>query len=286
MTNYDPSPTESEQRPSRSWLLHSLAWPLLIAAGFLIYELTALPGLGVPVACAKFGWEDFLTARWLRRVDPHRGRGRTHFWLYLASSLWKIAITATIIMFAIVIVEDSLKNRQQAQQAAGGGKPPPDEFMHAGLVALIGFGLSSTFTFAGCWSAWRHGIKIWLDSALHKARRINSWPPRRFTRNGAGRLLFTTLLLTLFAVFVTAMFVGLAELLDPKNVPRRRAGADLGVLALFGFMFGGPVVILIARDFIKRRLIAQMPSECWGVEPPIEMAGLTEETDFPLNPPS
>ena len=91
-----------ENSPKRS---HSrFIWLILIGLGFLVYELTAQPALGVSLASIKFGWNDLLSARWFRRTDPDRRRGRTYFWLYLASSFWKIAITATILMFATVFV--------------------------------------------------------------------------------------------------------------------------------------------------------------------------------------
>ena len=71
-------------------------WALLLIVAWLVFELTAQPALAVAAVCVKFGWEDFRTARWLRRSDPDRLRGRACFWLYVASGLWKTAITGTV----------------------------------------------------------------------------------------------------------------------------------------------------------------------------------------------
>src|SRR5690349_9796317 len=87
----DPSP---RRRPS-------LVLPALLMLGIVVYELTAQPGLGAAIACTKFGWDDFLTARWLRRRDPNRRRGRASFWLFVAAGLWKTAVTGVIVLVGV-----------------------------------------------------------------------------------------------------------------------------------------------------------------------------------------
>src|SRR5579883_1732807 len=92
-----------EDDPDRTdgWRPH-LTWSALFLLGLLLYELTSQPGLAAAVTCVKFGWSDFQVARWLRRVDPDRGRGRTCFWFYLAFGLWKVAILATVMMITLL----------------------------------------------------------------------------------------------------------------------------------------------------------------------------------------
>src|SRR5258708_4158177 len=92
------SPAESTPRRWPSWL----SWSLLLTVAVIVYELTAQTMLSVVVACSKFGWNDFLTARWLRRVDPDAARGRTLAWLHIAFGLWKI--TGAAFLGAIIIV--------------------------------------------------------------------------------------------------------------------------------------------------------------------------------------
>src|SRR3954454_11024639 len=95
----DESPGRADDPPPRR--RPSLVLPALLALGFVVYELTAQPGLGAAIACTKFGWDDFLTARWLRRRDPDRRRGRAEFWLFVAAGLWKTAVTGVVVMFAV-----------------------------------------------------------------------------------------------------------------------------------------------------------------------------------------
>src|SRR5437016_4928589 len=106
--DYEPAEfLDEEDVPSRR--RNFLSWPAVLAAGWLFYELTAQPNLGAAVVCAKFGWNDFRTAWWLRRVDPDRRRAWACFWFYLASALWKTAITATVTIFAFAFVAASLR---------------------------------------------------------------------------------------------------------------------------------------------------------------------------------
>src|SRR5947209_1697135 len=98
----------------------------MLAAGILVFELTKSPGLGAAIACTKFGWEDFLTARWLRRTDPDRRRGRTCFWLYVASGLWKCALTGIAVMFAVTFLAAAMQAPQPRPR--GPGWVPPAVF--------------------------------------------------------------------------------------------------------------------------------------------------------------
>src|SRR6478672_3123529 len=130
---------EGAPRPS-PWF-----WPVLLAIAFLVYELTAQPGLGAAIACTKFGWDDFLTARWLRRRDPDRRRGRASFWLFVAAGLWKTAVTGVVVLFVVAFLEAAW--RRQHPPPAGGQAPPPSAALAGALAAaLVGFTLSTLAT--------------------------------------------------------------------------------------------------------------------------------------------
>ena len=94
---------EQDDRAGR-WA-NVLSVPLLLVIGWVLYELTAQPALGVAAVCIKFGWDDFRTAWWLRRRDPDWRRARACFWLYLASGLWKLAISASLMIFAYIFLK-------------------------------------------------------------------------------------------------------------------------------------------------------------------------------------
>src|SRR5262245_939797 len=78
--------------PKASKWRSPFTWSILIVLSWLIYEVTAQPVLGAVVACIKFGWEDYLTGRWLRRVDPNRCRGQVLYHAYLAYGFLKIVV--------------------------------------------------------------------------------------------------------------------------------------------------------------------------------------------------
>src|SRR5205807_7892047 len=105
---------DDERRPARRW--HgAFTWTGLLVVGWMLYELTAQPALGAVAVCLKFGWEDFRTARWLRRRDPERRRGRACFWLYAGNGLLKTAGVAFVMTFAMVTVAMGVDARKRGQ---------------------------------------------------------------------------------------------------------------------------------------------------------------------------
>src|SRR4051794_36905981 len=98
-----PDETVPDERPAPAWR-PTPPLPLLLVVGWVLYELTAQPALGVAAICLKFGWEDFPPAFWLRRNDPQRTRADACFWLYIASGVWKAAITASVMIFAFAFL--------------------------------------------------------------------------------------------------------------------------------------------------------------------------------------
>src|SRR5262245_6522225 len=87
-----------------------LSVPLLLVIGWVLYELTAQPALGVAAVCAKFGWDDFRTARWLLRIDPNPARGWACAWLSIANGLVKVSFTATLLSAAIICLHPAARN--------------------------------------------------------------------------------------------------------------------------------------------------------------------------------
>src|SRR5688500_12502652 len=123
-------------------------WLWLLLLGFVIYELTAYPALGIGTVCLKFGWEDFRTALWLRRTDPLPARGRACFWLYLSFGLLKTAITGGILMLVCATLAPLI-------QPNAVGNAPTAEFVVATVTAFGGFMLSALSTCIALYKAWR-----------------------------------------------------------------------------------------------------------------------------------
>lgn len=246
---------EDEDKSERDgWLsrLH-LSWPMLLLAGWALYELTAQPGLGALVACAKFGWADVRTAFWLRRVDPDRRRGQTCFWAYLTYGLWKIAIMATLTMIVLGFVSAVVAQMVRQPQANNGFSPVLGGALAA---ALIGFGLSFPIAYVALWSALRNGIRIWLGQAPGRARKDRFWPPRHGGINAAPFVGFTLIILTLW--FLAMLVVSLGVFLPP-------AGWCLFMVLPVGWVI--LVAVLMKSLFLKSvHVIAKSPQECWPVE--------------------
>jgi len=246
---------QSSRRPS-------FILPILIAVGLVVYELTAQPGLGAAIACTKFGWDDFLTARWLRRRDSNRRRGRAEFWLYVAAGLWKTAVTAVVVMFAVAILMPFLPG------AAPGNRPMAASFLAALWTAFIGFGLSTlatAYTFA---SALRHRTRLWIDSRVHRDRREDRWPPTSTPdrRNRAGAVLFTALflgMLVALGLFYVVLSTALRGLAGPRLDGAHVAETLTNLFSCGAFLLI-PVLILVFRDIIAQLALARTPEECWG----------------------
>jgi hypothetical protein len=224
-------------------------WLGLLALAWLIIELTHQPALGAIAVCLKFGWEDFLTARWLWRSDPDPWRRRSTFWLYLAWGLWKTAVVAFLMCIGFATVA-------RRNQWLGPVPPGLAEFIGTLTTMLAGFALSTVLTVLAFFCAWCGGVRLWLDSAVHRARRLDCWPPAALCRgrtNRLGHLLITTGVLGFLAMLLT-LVVGVAPFVPVK----------LFVILLTGFMLLlGPVTLLLFRDVISRKLGADSPYDCW-----------------------
>jgi hypothetical protein len=246
----------SERPRSRRWGRH-LFWSGLILIGLLVYEVTAQPGLGVAVACTKFGWNDFLTARWLWRIDPNRRRGRACGFLYVASGFWKIALTGFAVIWIVAILDQPARR----QQAAAAGPPP--EFIGAGIATVVGFGTSTLFTCVALRSAWRSRVKLWLSPGVHGARREDLWPslhePAYAGTNHAHGVILTALVLAYFfgAVVLGAVILSVCAAGGLMN-------GTLAAIVGLGLMFVGPVLLLLFNDALQRRVIAASPADCWS----------------------
>jgi hypothetical protein len=265
----DEGPHPADDRPPRR--RPSLVLPALLALGIVVYELTAQPGLGAAIACTKFGWDDFLTARWLRRRDPDRRRGRASFWLFVAAGLWKTAVTGVVVMFAVAFFTAALRHRGPAQPPGQVPAPPSAAFVGAFLVTLVGFGLSTLATARAFATALRHRVRLWIDARVHRDRRADRWPPDSTTgrTNPAGVVLFTALFLgTLVALAIFHVVVRLALQGWAGPAPQRRDLAEtLANLFSCGIFLLVPVMILVFRDILAQLALAGTPAECWPADP-------------------
>jgi hypothetical protein len=235
--------------PESRWRF-PFTWLGLLALAWVIVELTHQPALGAVAVCLKFGWEDFLAARWLLRRDPDAWRRRGTFLLYLAWGLWKTALVAFLMCVGFAVVAP-----RQAVPAA----PAPAAllaFLGTFLTTLAGFALSSLLTGAAVACAWRGGVRLWLDGAVHRARRLDCWPPAPCCEgrpNRLGALLLTALGLGFLFILVVLLTAA--------------AGGAVGSALCFILSITAPVSILLCRELISHKVWAETPYECWDELP-------------------
>ncbi|MFO0930827.1 MAG: hypothetical protein U0736_27975 [Gemmataceae bacterium] len=103
--------------------------------------------------------------------------------------------------------------------------------------------------------AWRGGVRLWVDSGVHRARRHDFWPPTPFCLGRPNRLpvlLVPGILLTIAAAMALLLLFA-------------REGRQL---AIGGFVLSvfAPVVIVVGREFLIHRVGAETPEECWPEE--------------------
>jgi len=239
--------------PQRRWFsLLTLAALLLV--GWAVVELTAQPALGVAAVCTKFGWEDFRTGWWLRQRDPNRRRGAACFWLHVASGLWKIAITASLMIFAYI-----------ALKLLGliGGRPAALHLVGAMLTAFCTIGLATVTACRALLLARAGGVRLWLHPHVHRARRADRWPPvRAGQRNLGGTLVGTALFALLVPALFAVMLLGVRQWLGPLQRPVPALVFLAGFPLLCSLL--GLGLYYFVRGVLNRRVFARVPEQCWG----------------------
>jgi hypothetical protein len=219
-----------------------IVWSALAFVALLIYELTARPAFGIVILCTKFGWDNFLTAYWLRRIDPNRARARTCFWFLIASGVFRAMSAASglcVILFVFQVL--GIQNR---------AAPFPPEILVAFRIFVVGSFISVLAIYFGFWNAFRSGLRIWLASPVVSDKEFQK-------RNWTEHVLILALLpLGLVAGFY--IFPVMAMVLDPQE-------KWLGLFISLWIIWMVGIAFLLFKLFfaLKRRLLAEQPGECW-----------------------
>ncbi len=215
----------------------------VIALAWVVYEATHSPALASFFIALKFAWEDVRTASWLRRNDFVKSRGESLFWLYTSWGVWKSAAVAALMSVGFLLV-------------AASDVPPP--VLRQALAALFGtllttvacFSVSAALTAVAVLLAWRGGAQLWLDSAVHRARRHDCWPPTPFCEGRVNRI-----------TYLPVAGLGLAVLLALVCFVAVGVRA-MGVLC-FVLSLATPVAIGVSRIIITHTVEADSPADCW-----------------------
>jgi hypothetical protein len=241
-------------RPQGSFL----TLPVLFLMAWLIFEVTHNPALAAMAMCLKFGWEDFRTALWLKRTDPERGRGAACCWLYVASGLWQTAIIGVAMALLTVVIAELIQIKQQGQGNL------LQLFMGAVFAILFGFVFSTVSTYIALGYAHRHGVRPWLNGAVHIARRHGHWPPLYGQHNRVMILVLTTVIIT-FVILVPVLLILGAIVLRPIIPVPFLAGLGF-VVPLFFYVVLLPASLIIVINLRRQGFFAQHPADCWGEE--------------------
>jgi hypothetical protein len=256
-------PITPKGSPSR-WWKQPLVWSVLLSAGIIVYELTADPVLGVILVCSKFGWQDFLIAYRLWRVDPNRGRMRTMSSMHLASGFTRIGVAAAVIFYgasSICVVNGIFApvGPVPPWQGAQFGQGLAGRVASALLTGVVVFLLAAVATGYSFWHAQRSAIKVWLGPPfVPRAPRNPALGPYPAT-NFAPLMLRINLvpfwlLMFEWTVLVLAVFVQV----------------QLSPLAFVGIAIA-PVPVAVTISAIcyraqRRGVLATTPAECWGTD--------------------
>jgi hypothetical protein len=240
-----------EDRLAKPWQRH-LTLPGLLALGWLVFEATSQPALGVVIVCVKFGWNDLLTAYWLRMRDPEPERGWACFWLYLTSAFWKMGVGAFVLCFVLGMIQLGVEMNNPGAQ--GGFKEAIAVINQTALVVVLGFAFATVLALCTLWQAWQTGFKLWLNPNAHRARWRNCWPTE--LSGPPGNNWAETVLPVTFIFFLLAMSLFILD-------------RFFGQAKEFAIFFAAaltfiPAIILGLRRPLFGWALAKNPDECFG----------------------
>jgi hypothetical protein len=137
----------------------------------------------------------------------------------------------------------------------------PPVFIACMVEALVGFMASAVATGVGLVEAWWYGLRVWVNSAVHHARRSGTWPPNAALcgrQNQIGRLILTCLI---FFFMLASLLLWLACSVAIN------LNAQAFAAIVIGSMLGAAVLILLIKETLEQRLAAFDPMECWWEDP-------------------
>ncbi len=242
----------------------------LIVIAVLAIKLTSDPFPGTAIACSKLGWSDFRLAFWVRHRDPDKGRGRSLFWFLLAAGICRVMVWSVVLSVGlIVVVCTTVLFVLPRFGAAGNALASPmhdadlaSSLVRSGIIGILAFVPAVGLTAIGCFTAKRHGVKIWMDASLGRARREGSWPPQNDGATNRCDHLF--LIVASAGVFVTIQCVVLAIMTLPPPT-----GSLVAVSVT--------VFVLLVSYFLGRSIVAPCARDCW--DPALPNGGNLSNSD-------
>jgi hypothetical protein len=238
---YDQPPGTARGGESKRGLRRNDGVVLLVPAALaaFLYGMFAAPGLvAVVLGCGAFGARDVVRAFRLLQSDPDPARGKVCARFTAAWGFSKVGMACLTTWFVLALV------------GLDAGWPPAVATWTRVWALAFGFlwlWLSGALAAYGVAGALRHRVKVWVGPRDNRAS--------------------TVLLTLLIGVAFLAILVMLIPLMSPNA--DRQIPVGLGVLMILAMSFGFPFLILVAKDYLEKRVVAGTPKECRRV--PLEV---------------
>ena len=244
--------------PLRNWMARHgwLVRLLILGLAAILFELTANAAVSTAVGCLEFGRTDFGTARWIKRTDPDRRRGRLCARCYLAWAFLRVSMVCFIIILVVANLEVKRPNAGQPQALMY----QSPHFIGAGIMLLAAMAVGAFLSFQIVVTSLRACQKIWLGPEAQWAKQEGVWPPTRATRrrpttNQADALFYMGIAFADFWALLGSIFVSFR--LPDHMIP----GC---FLVLVGVILLGSLAVL---PILKERITALTPADCWPDDP-------------------
>jgi hypothetical protein len=211
---------------------HRFQWWLitgaLIAVTWLLKSV-----LAIVAACLSVGAGDFLKGRQLARSIPDKAGGSICARFTYAWGALKVGIAPFVMVWVALPI---------FPRAHGTGGMPA-AFGPLMLLSIGAFTASAALTATGLFSAYRADMRVWIGEGVNQVR---------------------ALLLHMLIVAFVYVVLGPWSVWLSRRFPRAsdsRADDPLMMALFFGFLFAGPVLILVVLDILSRRVIANRPAK-------------------------
>jgi hypothetical protein len=208
------------------------AWAVMLALGWLVFEITAQPRYGIAVTCAKFGWNDFQNGFWWWRADRRHARGLAGGLLCWSRGVYKWAAGAITICVLLMLCLDAM--------TPNGAQANSNSWAISLVIGVLLLTVAAILSGASCTVALLGGVRLWLDGGLTGSRRRGVFPPDPRGSNVAHHLILS------FVAIGSMLLCGIASVAFNQK--------DLVVLW---------VPMAIVGAFTSRQALARFYSQCW-----------------------
>lgn len=179
-SEFDLDETHDEEATEPTGFHWPIGWGVMLAIGWLAYELTAQPPYGIAVTCTKVMWKDLAVGWWWFRRDHWTIRGICGMLLVWSRGLERYFIVVLFIAITLLII------------TFGNNAGVNSVWYATAMISLmslcIWFMLGILVTVIGGLGR----VPLWIDASLHISKEHDLFPPVCTTENQLLLILFPT----------------------------------------------------------------------------------------------